>query len=96
MFVQTPSINERRPNGLDPIEFPMFFGTTLFAMVAIGVIMSIEHNMKTPQSFVSPFGVLNCGMGFVTLLYSVFGFLCYLKFGDDLKDSVTLNLPDNG
>lgn len=49
--------------------------------------------MKTPKSFGARFGVLNVGMFVITLLYAVFGFLGYMKYGADSGESITLNLP---
>jgi proton-coupled amino acid transporter len=49
--------------------------------------------MKKPEQFTKPFGVLNVGMAIVTSLLLVTGFLGYLKYGDDVKGSLTLNLP---
>lgn len=87
-----PSISEREPLG-HISEFPLFFGTTLFAIEAVGVVIALENNMKTPKSFGSTFGVLNVGMTVITLLYAVFGFLGYLKYGAASDESITLNLP---
>lgn len=75
-----PALSERREIG-DAAEFPLFFGTTLFAIEAVGVVVALENNMKTPKSFGSTFGVLNVGMVVITLLYAAFGFLGYLKYG---------------
>lgn len=72
-----PSISERQPFG-ELSEFPLFFGTTLFAIEAVGVVVALENNMKTPKSFGARFGVLNIGMVVITLLYAFFGFLGYL------------------
>lgn len=91
---ELPSISERQPFG-DISEFPLFFGTTLFAIEAVGVVVALENNMKTPKAFGSKFGVLNVGMTVITLLYAVFGFLGYLKYGADSDESITLNLPSD-
>ncbi|XP_055640560.1 proton-coupled amino acid transporter-like protein pathetic isoform X2 [Toxorhynchites rutilus septentrionalis] len=74
-------------------HMPMFFGTVIFALEGIGVVMSLENNMKTPQHFIGCPGVLNIGMSVVVTLYACVGFLGYLKYGEDTKGSVTLNLP---
>lgn len=74
-------------------EFPLFFGTTLFAIEAVGVVVALENNMKTPKSFGARFGVLNVGMTVITLLYAAFGFLGFWRYGAESKDSITLNLP---
>ncbi|XP_017887753.1 proton-coupled amino acid transporter-like protein pathetic [Ceratina calcarata] len=77
-----------------PIEdFPRFFSITIFAMEAIGVVMPLENNMKTPQHMIGICGVLNKGMSGVTLIYILLGFLGYLRYQNDTMDSITLNLP---
>lgn len=51
--------------------------------------------MKKPGQFTKPFGVLNVGMTIVTSLVLVMGFLGYLKYGDEVEGSLTLNLPQD-
>ncbi|XP_046734837.1 proton-coupled amino acid transporter-like protein pathetic isoform X1 [Diprion similis] len=75
-------------------ELPMFFGTAIFALEGIGVVMPLENNMKTPTHFIGCPGVLNIGMFFVVLLYAVVGFFGYLAFGENTAATVTLNLPN--
>lgn len=84
---------DARPAMAEAHKLPMFFGTVIFALEGIGVVMSLENNMKTPSHFIGCPGVLNFGMGFVVSLYAIVGFLGYLKFGDDTEGSITLNLP---
>lgn len=69
-------------------NFPLFFGTTLFAINAVGVVISVENNMKTPKSFNM---VMSVAMTIICVLYAVFGFVGYLKYGPDCQGSVTLN-----
>jgi len=77
-----------------PLErFPLYFGTVLFALEAVGVVIALENNMKTPKSFGGSFGVLNIGMFFVTFLYGFVGFAGYWRYGDAAEGSITLNLP---
>ncbi|XP_038216222.1 proton-coupled amino acid transporter-like protein pathetic [Zerene cesonia] len=81
-----------------PWEWPEFFSLTIFAMEAIGVVMPLENSMKTPKSMLGFCGVLNKGMSGVTLVYILLGFLGYLRFGENVQDSITLNLephPDD-
>lgn len=75
-----------------PGQWPEFFSLTIFAMEAIGVVMPLENAMKTPRAILGGCGVLNKGMSGVTLVYILLGFLGYLRFGEDIADSVTLNL----
>lgn len=55
--------------------------------------MPLKNEMKKPKNFGSFFGVLNASMIPISMLYAVIGFLGYLKFGNETKGSITLNLP---
>lgn len=50
--------------------------------------------MKNPQKFLGCPGVLNTAMIASTILYGSIGFLGYIRYGDDVQASVTLNLPE--
>lgn len=56
--------------------------------------MPLENEMKEPKSFASPFGVLNCALFPITILYTFVGFFGYLQYGEKAAGSITLNLPD--
>ncbi|XP_072399590.1 proton-coupled amino acid transporter-like protein pathetic isoform X1 [Diabrotica undecimpunctata] len=84
-----------RPHFASVSTLPAFFGTAIFALEGIGVVMPLENNMKTPGHFIGCPGVLNIGMFFVVILYASVGFFGYLRYGDDVKvGSISLNLPD--
>lgn len=55
--------------------------------------MPLENEMKTPKSFMKPFGVLNISMSIIVTLYTGLGFFGYICYGDNIKGSITLNLP---
>ncbi|XP_045458657.1 proton-coupled amino acid transporter-like protein CG1139 [Melitaea cinxia] len=74
--------------------FPLFFGTVLFALTAVGVVIALENNMKTPKAFGKPLGVLNVGMTIIVLLYVAVGALGYVYCVSDCRDSITLDLPE--
>ncbi|KAJ8865750.1 hypothetical protein PR048_033271 [Dryococelus australis] len=87
-------------NGLDKIEpagdlahMPLFIGTVLFALEAVGMILPLENNMKTPKSFGGTFGILNIAMSFIIVLYVGVGLSGYVTFGRAAEGSITLNLP---
>lgn len=72
---------------------PTFISTSLFAMEGIGVVMPIENEMKKPQDFLGCPGVLNAAMSAIAVMYGFVGFIGYLKYGDEARGSLTLNLP---
>jgi len=75
-------------------NLPLFFGMALYSFEGVSVIMVIENRMQYPQNFIAWNGVLNSSCLVVLAIFSVVGFYGYLAFGDDVKDTVTLNLPD--
>lgn len=94
LFQDIPSVADRT-HMADLSRLPTFFGTAIFALEGIGVVMPLENNMKTPTHFIGCPGVLNTGMFFVVSLYATVGFFGYLKYGDGTKGSITLNLPED-
>lgn len=94
MFEDVPSISDRQMFGTVR-NFALYFGTTLFALEAVGVIIALENNMKTPQYFGGYCGVLNIGMTVIVTLYILMGFFGYLKYGSSAGGSVTFNLPED-
>ncbi|CAD5214466.1 unnamed protein product [Bursaphelenchus okinawaensis] len=75
-------------------DMPLFFGTVMFAFEGIAVILPIENQMDEPPHFISNTGVLNTACLLVLAVYSTTGFYGYLAFGDAVKDTITLNLPN--
>lgn len=49
--------------------------------------------MKTPKSFGGVTGVFSQGMFIVCILYILMGFVGYVKYGEDVKGSIVLNIP---
>jgi len=76
-------------------QLPLYFGTAIYAFEGIGVVLPLENQMKTPADMKGWNGVLNTSMIIVSCLYIAVGFFGYLKYGDSVAGSITLNLPVN-
>ncbi|XP_064482211.1 proton-coupled amino acid transporter 1-like isoform X2 [Ornithodoros turicata] len=87
-----PNISER-PAAMPLSQLPLYFGTAIYAFEGIGLVLPLENKMKTPASFSGLTGVLNTGMMIVVCLYTGVGFFGYLKYGDEVRGSITLNFP---
>ncbi|KAH8398835.1 hypothetical protein KR222_008359, partial [Zaprionus bogoriensis] len=94
MLVELPDLEERDAV-LYWTEFPLFFGTIMFAIETLGVIPSLQVNMMTPDHYLGTCGVLNRAMCIVIVLYAIFGFIGYWKYGEETASSVISNLPSD-
>ena len=74
-------------------QFPLYFGTAIFSFEGIGVVLHLENQMKSPGDMRAWNGPLNIAMVIVTALYIAVGFFGYLKYGEDVLGSISLNLP---
>lgn len=74
-------------------ELSLFCSTVIFAMEGIGSVMPVENSMIKPQQFLGAPSVLLIAMITVTVMYTIIGLLGFIRFGDDIRGSITLNLP---
>lgn len=71
----------------------IFFGAAMFAFEGITVVLPLENSMKNKTHFPN---VLKLGMSIITLLFFLMGLCGYLGVGENVKPSITLNLPNTG
>lgn len=89
-----PPITERKMTA--PIELlPLYFGTAIFCFEGIALVLPLRNAMRDPKDFDGTFGVLNVGTSFVIMVFTVFGFVGYWRYGEDVEGSITLNLPED-
>ncbi|XP_041987443.1 proton-coupled amino acid transporter-like protein CG1139 [Aricia agestis] len=81
-----------RPAMASWAQLPLYFGTAVYAFEGIGLVLPLKNEMRQPELFQKPLGVLNVGMVFVGSIFISVGFLGYLKFGEDVAGSLTLNM----
>ncbi|KPM02915.1 proton-coupled amino acid transporter 4-like protein [Sarcoptes scabiei] len=74
-------------------KFPLFLGTAIYAFEGIGLVLPLQKEMREPKSLGGYVGVLNTSMTIVACLNIAIGFFGYLKFGEAVSGSITLNLP---
>ncbi|BFZ14998.1 hypothetical protein BsWGS_18037 [Bradybaena similaris] len=93
-IVQDLPDTSERPAFSSFTDIPLFFGTAIFAVEGIGLVLPLRNSMQRPQDFGGWFGVLNLGMCATVCLYAAIGFYGYLKFGEGVASTITLSLPD--
>jgi proton-coupled amino acid transporter len=71
-------------------NFPLYYGSAVFSMEGIALVLPIENAMAEPEKFGR---VLRNGCIGITFLLSGFGTFCYVSFGDKTADLITSNLP---
>jgi proton-coupled amino acid transporter len=88
-----PSISDRKLFYSELHQLPLFVGTVMYLYEGIGMVLPFKNSMKRPNEFSRTFGVLNVGMVVLTVLFLSFGCIGYWKYGEDVKPSLSLNLP---
>lgn len=76
-------------------HIPQFFALVLQSLFVTGIILPLKNDMRKPRHFAMTFGVMNVSFSVLILLYTVFGLVGYLNYGEDVKDNILSNLPQN-
>lgn len=87
-------VSLRQRKAFSPLnEMALGFGSVMFAFEGISVVLPVYNRLKKREQFGSLLGIINVSFLSILALYFVVGFLGFLRYGPDVKDSITLNLP---
>lgn len=89
-----PPITERKLFG-NWKDLPLCFGTIVYSLEGISLVLPLQQNMKNKERFLGLFGVLNISLFVVVFLMVTIGFFGYYKHGESVANSLTLNLVAN-
>ncbi|KAG9455540.1 hypothetical protein H6P81_000048 [Aristolochia fimbriata] len=73
-------------------DLPFAAGMAVFCFEGFGLTLSLEGSMKERRRFRK---VLLAAIACITAIYLFFGFFGYMAYGEETKDMITLNLPNN-
>ncbi|CAF1629778.1 unnamed protein product [Adineta ricciae] len=76
-------------------DWPIFFADVMLIFSVSCVILPIRAEMQEPHAFDGWFGILNIGIVIVTALHFLIGFFGYIRYGSEIRGSITLNLPQD-
>ncbi|XP_065226276.1 neutral amino acid uniporter 4-like [Planococcus citri] len=91
IFGLNVAVSERRLMG-NWADLPLCFGVVVYSLEGISLVLPLQQNMKRKEKFLGSFGVLNLSLTIVVLLIIVVGFFGYFRYGDAVRESLTLNL----
>ncbi|XP_042493581.1 amino acid transporter ANT1-like [Macadamia integrifolia] len=72
--------------------FPFAGGVAVFCFEGVGMTLALERSMRERKRFPWVLGMAFLG---ITLVYVLFGLFGYLAYGDQTRDIITLNLPND-
>jgi len=75
----------------NPLKIPYFFAIALFTFEGILMTLTLEQSMKDPSKFLV---VENISYVILTILFTIFGLVGYLAYGNKTQEVVTLSLPN--
>ncbi|XP_058128480.1 proton-coupled amino acid transporter-like protein pathetic [Anopheles coustani] len=70
-----------------------YMGIVYFALDATCLIFPLENQMRHPQHYLGCPGIVNLNYVCLAVLYSFFGAVGYIRYGDAVESSIILNFP---
>uniref|UniRef100_A0A182KFZ4 Amino acid transporter transmembrane domain-containing protein n=1 Tax=Anopheles christyi TaxID=43041 RepID=A0A182KFZ4_9DIPT len=90
---QEPLSLENRRMLPTPSTVAPYMGIVYFALDATCLIFPLENQMRHPQHYLGCPGIVNLNYICLAILYSFFGAVGYIRYGDDVESSIILNFP---
>uniref|UniRef100_A0A1B0A3G8 Amino acid transporter transmembrane domain-containing protein n=1 Tax=Glossina pallidipes TaxID=7398 RepID=A0A1B0A3G8_GLOPL len=75
-------------------DMALSFGTSLFSYEGIALVLPLRNAMRDPYDFNRPLGILNAITALITVIFIFTGVTSYIKWGEEVKGSITLNLDE--
>ncbi|GMI71130.1 aromatic and neutral transporter 1 [Hibiscus trionum] len=72
--------------------FPFAGGMAVYCFEGFGMTLALEQSMRERRTFPM---VLAISFAWITVVYILFATFGYIAYGDDTKDIITLNLPND-
>ncbi|KAJ4834096.1 hypothetical protein Tsubulata_027192 [Turnera subulata] len=86
------NISDRKAIASSMRGLPFAAGMAVFCFEGFGMTLSLEGSMREKGRFPSLLAKVFTG---ITIVYVLFGFSGYMAYGDQTRDIITLNLPQN-
>jgi len=91
--VQQPNQYASLPATTNFADTVMFIGIAMYAFEGQTMILPVENKLRTPEDFLDNCGVLPTTMMLCSVFMTALGFFGYTAFGQNVKDSITKNMP---
>lgn len=91
-LVNIPSVWDRKQIGTI-LSIPRLTSIVSFSLSGVSISLTLKSSMLHPEHFLGFPGVYCFSMVVFSVTGIVFGYLGYLKFGNETKPSILLNLP---
>lgn len=71
----------------------LYSSVVYFALDATCLIFPLENQMRNPRHYLGCPGIVNLNYVCLAVLYSFFGAVGYIRYGETVKSSIILNFP---
>jgi proton-coupled amino acid transporter len=92
-IVQPPNHISELPPATTFYGTILFCGTLVYTFEGQAMILPMKNQMREPSAMVGWSGVLSVSTVIMGCSYVAFGFFGYVKFGDGIRNTLTLNMP---